>query len=120
MKRSSRSSLKNKLDTIISQIVRSKGHCTWCGNNRKEILQCAHIYSRNNLSTRWDLENLVCLCVGCHFKAHQQPIEFTEWVKKFLGKDKYEQLRLRARAIKKWTIPELIELLGVLKAPANF
>jgi 5-methylcytosine-specific restriction endonuclease McrA len=112
---SSRSAIKNKLDKIISKIVRSKGYCVWCGSKRTEILQCAHIYSRNNLSVRWDLENLVCLCAGCHFKAHQQPIEFTEWVKTFLGQDKYDRLRIRANTLYQWKIYELEALYESLR-----
>ena len=67
----------------------------WCGQ-KSNTLQCAHIFTRSYLSTRWDLKNLLCLCASCHFKAHKEPIEFAEFVEKFLGEKEYSELRIRA------------------------
>jgi len=110
LKKPSRKGLKNKLDRIVSEIVRARGYCVWCGNPKYELLQCCHIYSRSNLAVRWDLNNLLCMCAGCHFKAHQRPLEFASFVKEFLGKFKYTELKNRANSIKKWYPHELIDL----------
>ena len=110
-----RSTIRNKLDAIVSKIVRARGYCVWCGSKRTEILQCCHIYSRSNLQTRWDLNNLLCLCAGCHFKGHQKPLEFAEFVKGYLGSQKEEELRKRARETKVWSNYELEELYERLK-----
>ena len=77
-------------------------------------LQCAHIYSRTYRSVRWILDNLLCLCAGCHFWAHRNPILFAEFVKTHLGEEKYQSLKIMATAIKKWTLSEMQELLTVL------
>jgi hypothetical protein len=104
-----KSSMTCKLDKILGEIVRSRGYCVRCGN--KDTLQTAHIYSRSNRATRWDLNNVVCFCYNCHMNfAHKNPVMFTEWVKEWLGEPKYTELKIRANSIKKWTLPEMEEL----------
>jgi len=106
MKKPSRKSLKHKLDKICSEIIRSKGKCQRCG--KKENLQTSHIFGRTYLNTRWDLDNLLCLCPDCHINfAHKCPILFTEFVKKILGEDKYELLKESHYLIYKPTIEDL-------------
>lgn len=110
MKKPTKSKLIKKLDKIVSLIIRSKGHSDKSG--KADNLQDCHIFSRSCMSTRWDLDNHICLTAGEHlFWAHKNPIEFTEWVKGFLGLEKYEALRVKAQTIKKWSIWELEELL---------
>jgi len=73
-----RKKLIDKLDKFVSNLVRSYGKCERCG--KRENLQCAHIYSRSNKWLRWDLENLMCLCGGCHmFWWHKEPAEAIRW-----------------------------------------
>lgn len=114
MKKITRTSLKRKLDKEISRIVRARGNCAKC--RKINNLQTAHIISRSNLAVRWDLKNCLCLCPDCHINfAHKNPILFAEFVQDYLGDYEYEQLKLKARSIKKWTIDELIKLLETLK-----
>ena len=109
MKKPSQKSLTNKLDRVISEIVRSRGRCERCGNT--ETLQTAHAYSRSNFTVRWDLDNTFCLCYNCHFNfAHKNPIGFTEWVKESIGEIRYEALKVRANTRKIWAIYEKQEL----------
>jgi hypothetical protein len=108
MKKPSRSYLRNQLDKFCSVIVRSKGKCDKCGN--KSTLQCCHIFSRKNYSTRWYFGNLLCLCSKCHFWSHQNPLLFTEWVNSYLGGERYETLKQQAAKTRKWTIDELLKL----------
>jgi hypothetical protein len=101
----SRKGITRKLDKALSTIVRTCGSCRRCG--KKKNLQCAHIFSRNNRSVRWDFKNVVCLCAGCHFWAHANPVLFTEWVRQFLGEDKYATLKLQANTIRQFATYEL-------------
>lgn len=80
-----------------------------------EKLQCAHIYSRTYRNTRWDLKNLLCLCSGCHFYAHKNPLAFTEIVQSHLGSYEYAMLKNKHNVIKRWTIPEMLGLLETLR-----
>lgn len=115
MKRQTKKSLTRKLDKLVSEIVRSQGQCCKCHNKTYELLQACHCYSRTYRSVRWDLLNVLCLCAGCHFWAHKNPILFTEFVKDYLGEIRYEQLKINARQIHKWTVNEMLEYYEVLK-----
>ena len=114
MRKPSKTTLKRKLDKAVSEIVRSQGFCSKCRMSDYSKLQAAHIFSRNMMSVRFDLKNILCLCAKCHFEAHAQPVLFAEWVRSYLGDFEYEQLKIRARSIKKWSIDELSALLKTL------
>jgi 5-methylcytosine-specific restriction endonuclease McrA len=76
--KTNRKKLSDKLDKLVAEIIRRKGKCERCGKNQN--LQCAHIYSRKNKWLRWDLENLMCLCGGCHlFWWHLEPAVAIRW-----------------------------------------
>ena len=53
--------LSKKADMLWSRVVRIGGRCEYCGCVDKK-LDAHHIYSRSNKSTRWELENGICLC----------------------------------------------------------
>jgi 5-methylcytosine-specific restriction endonuclease McrA len=112
-----KSRLTRKLDKLCSKIIRSKGSCESCG--KTENLQCCHIFSRTYRSLRWSLDNLLCLCAGCHHWSHKNPIFFTEWVKKHKGDDAYELLKENYRAITKLTVADLEIKLKILQEIEN-
>ncbi|MBA7538782.1 hypothetical protein ES705_31059 [subsurface metagenome] len=101
-----------ELDTVFSGIIRSRGVCKRCG--QKDNLVTAHIFSRRNLSVRWDFGNAFCFCTGCHAWAHQNPKLFKEFVKSKLG-DEFKVLEKKAMQVKKWSVTELEILLEGLK-----
>lgn len=51
------------------------------------------------MATRWDLNNAVCLCGGCHLWAHQNPVDFAVWIEGYIGGDVIEMLRQRKNKI---------------------
>lgn len=110
MRKRSRKSQKRLADKLFSQWIRSEGYCEWCGVQRPpERLHAAHIFTRRYLVTRWHQDNCLALCPKCHFKAHEQPLEFAEFVKKLYGTRKYNALRRKAKtSIKKIDLDEII------------
>lgn len=102
---------KATADKWFSLIIRSSGQCYQCGESDPRQLQCAHIFSRRYLDTRWDEDNALCLCAACHMFFTHRPIEWEDFVSEEIGWDAY--LRLRARAIKV-TKPDYVELLDRL------
>ena len=113
--------IDNKLDKLWSLLVKHRAgfRCEYCGS-REKVLNSHHIYSRSNRSTRWDLENGVCLCVGHHtfstkFSAHKTPTEFTEWLYQVKGESFMSDLRVKAHAIAKLKMFEKEELLEKLE-----
>ena len=110
-----RRSLTRKLDLAWSELIRSRGKCQKCG--KTETLQACHIFSRNQRTVRWNPLNGLCLCAGCHFHSHQNPILFTQFVEKLLGDIRFNLLLKRAREVRKWQLHEMESLLSELESP---
>lgn len=112
MKKVSKRCLIKKLDKEWSRIIRLRERCARCS---KPEVQAAHIFSRRNYSTRWNLDNGIPLCYACHiFWAHKEPVLFTDLAKEYLGEIRFTALKQQATSIKKWTIEEMTELLQSL------
>jgi len=105
LRKPSKTTMRNKLDKLVSEIVRLRAKCERCGS--RNSLQCCHIFSRKYNNTRWDLDNLLCLCAKDHFLFHAEPIYFGEWVKLHLGEEKYELLKEKHNQITRYTIDDL-------------
>lgn len=73
------------LDALCRQYVfmRDRFLCVKCLHLTKrrngDRLQWAHIHTRGVHSLRWEPDNSVCLCSGCHLKGHLHPTEFSRW-----------------------------------------
>ena len=89
------------LDSLWARAVKklANNKCEYCG--KEETLNSHHLFSRNNHSVRWDVENGICLCVSHHrfgkMSAHQAPLEFAEWVKERRGVLWFNALRKKAK-----------------------
>ena len=92
--------IDKKLDDAWALAVKIKADfkCEHCG--KETHLNSHHVYSRSNRSTRWDLDNGYCLCVGHHvfgnFSAHKSPVDFIEWMEEDRGVHWLDALRLKA------------------------
>jgi hypothetical protein len=113
--------IDNKLDEAWSLLVKlvAGNKCEYCG--KTSPLNSHHVYSRSKRSTRWFLDNGVCLCVGHHtfssgFSAHKTPTEFTEWIIEKRGKEWYSNLRLIAHQTMKMHEHEKKTLLEFLQS----
>ena len=76
--------------------VRAKFECEYCW--KTTYLNSHHIFSRNNYSTRFDLDNGICLCVAHHtmspkFSAHKTPMEFSDRVREYRWEERYQALK---------------------------
>ena len=111
-KQSSISFLTKKADKLWSEAVKINYlyKCAYCG--RTEFLNSHHLFTRSRKSTRWDLDNWMCLCSWHHtlsseFSAHQTSLEFFEWLEWLRGRDWINELSLQSRQIVNVT-PEFI------------
>jgi len=91
-----RKTLIKKLDTIVARKVKERDNhtCVRCGSNTKQLNAC-HFYSRSIKSLRWDMDNIICLCVGCHFWAHKNPSELTDWYRTLIGDSRFGRLMVK-------------------------
>jgi 5-methylcytosine-specific restriction endonuclease McrA len=108
-KRQTKKSISKICDKLWSKRILNAGRCERCGSVRN--LQAAHIFSRSLRSVRWELDNGLCLCGGCHiFWAHKNPVEFTEFVKGKLKEERYENLRKKAKTIVDLTHEDILQI----------
>lgn len=114
-----RRKLRDQLDKLWAELVKKRaGHkCEYC--DKTTYLNSHHIFSRSNLSVRWSRNNGTCLCPKHHtlgnWSAHKSPVEFIEWIRDKRGYLWYTDLRKKANQVKKWTIPELENLVEEFK-----
>lgn len=93
--------LKKKKDKEFSLKVRERDKfvCQRCGKKGK-FVHCAHIFSRNSLSVRYEMKNGITLCYYCHIIwAHRNPAEFTLWAMKKIGIETFNWLEKLSRKI---------------------
>lgn len=113
-KKTERQKYIKKLDTLASQLVkkRDKYTCVRCHKQYEEgarQLTCSHFWSRRNMGTRWDLDNLDCLCIGCHLHQweHEKQGDYRDYMLKKLGEEKYTLLEVKARTVTKYNATDL-------------
>lgn len=107
MKRRALKKWKLELDQLCRTVTFARdGHaCCRCGV--RDPLHWCHVNTRAVLSLRWNLDNVLALCAGCHLWNHHHPTAFSEW-----WTEKYPE---RAQRLALWrpggrVEPELIRL----------
>lgn len=105
-----RKKLTKKLDKLFSAWIRNRdGRCLKCGR-LDGGLQCAHIAGRRSLAGRWNEKNAITLCYFCHLRwSHQNPLEFTVWLKENLPEFYKEGLRVTKTTVKNLDLEILIK-----------
>ena len=90
----------NPLDVLFSKLIRLRDKvCQRCGGSGG--LQCSHFHGRAKKSVRWDEDNAVALCFGCHMHFTANPYEHTAWFENHLGEVKFALLASRSRVMGK-------------------
>ena len=116
--KSSLSRAVSKLDTIFSQYIRLRDampsgmfRCISCGKIKPiEQADAGHYYSRSNMSTRFDEDNVHSECRSCNRFVADHMIGYQENLIKKIGQARFDALRVKAHLSKKWSIWELEEL----------
>jgi hypothetical protein len=66
-------------DRWLSECVRHANPiCQYC--QRRESVDCAHIYGRRHIAVRWDKENVLALCRHCHKDTAENPMAFADFI----------------------------------------
>jgi len=93
--------VKRKLDRLFSELVltRDERVCQWCGaigGFDGAHIDNSHIIPREYLVTRWNPDNSLALCFGCHKRRgkswHGSPLQAIWWLRSFLGDAKCEKI----------------------------
>mgnify|MGYP001585274054 CR=1 FL=1 len=112
MAKSKRSQLIDKLDDVVSKIVRARDKvCVLCG--RKDKLTCGHIFGRGHHSLRWDIRpdgNCHTQCWPCNRRHVFDTYPYYDWHMRKFGKDRFDELYQEWQATRQFKIWELKEL----------
>lgn len=114
------------LDKLASEYVRRRaiaevGGCQRCLTPKYDIqkedgsifpawkqLECSHFIGRSNRAVRYDTDNLVGICAGCHLYLTSHPLEHVEWFKSRLGEQAFDMLNSRMRTPSRYVDKEAI------------
>lgn len=87
-------------DVAWSKYIRTRDDwtCQRCSKKYKPptmALHCSHYWSRGAWTVRFDEDNTMALCYGCHRYLGGNPSEHREFVLARLGQKRYDALQLR-------------------------
>lgn len=91
-------------DKVFSQYIRLRDReCKRCHSKVKlnekgdpVTHQASHFQGRRKENTRFDPENVDCLCTGCHMYFTANPAEHYEWQVKVKGQELVDSLVLKS------------------------
>lgn len=99
-KRSPHKVLTDRLDELVSLIVRKRDMCcVLCSSTAR--LQCGHLITRSKQSVRWDLTNCNAQCASCNLSHEYNPHPYTAWWITRYGLGAYKELVRRSNVIVK-------------------
>lgn len=87
---------RNKADRLLQEIIRATNdRCLVCGKE----LSAGHHYHCKSTSTalRYDLENILPLCAGCHFRHHNGDPLIHETAIRIKGNEWADRLKEKRR-----------------------
>ena len=89
------------LDKKFSQYIRARDNwtCQRCFKRYvppTNALHCSHIFSRRNKSTRFDPDNAVALCYGCHSHMDTHPLEKYRWYEIKYGRSRFQRILVKS------------------------
>ena len=119
-----------ELDSLFSEFIRKRavafqGGCEYCGRGVSSYLalECSHFHRGNKMSTRFDPDNACGLCggpEGCHLYLGENPYAHTEFFKKRLGSQRFEELNIRAETLLRYSKFDKEQLKAKLKSQIAF
>ena len=116
MRKPARKTLRLRADKVFSEYIRKRDNykCFTCGkvgSPADGVMQCGHLFSRVNFSTRWDEDNAFCQCRGCNMR-HEYDFEvFRAAYVAARGQEAYDALHRKHREVKKFSDADLLEII---------
>jgi hypothetical protein len=90
---------RTSADRVFSMQIRLRdgGRCKRCGSTPDPRgLHCAHHFTRRTRATRFDPDNALALCYGCHQHLDSHPIEKEAFWRSVIGDSRFDALAARA------------------------
>lgn len=110
---------KAEADKLARKFVldRDDWTCQRCMAHKDDVpMQWCHVLSRDALSIRWDPENSMALCQGCHYFFTVQPARWAVFLERYWP-GRFERLHLlRQQAYERGDKPDYAEIITDLRA----
>jgi hypothetical protein len=90
---------RTQADARFSQQIRDRDgrRCKRCGSTPHPMgLHCAHHFTRRTGATRFDPDNALALCYGCHQYLDSHPDEKEAFWRSIIGDERFDALAARA------------------------
>jgi hypothetical protein len=109
----------HKLDTALSNLVRSiEGACATCGE-RHDTYDCGHFRRRECMATRFDYKNVAKQGVKENRFEGGKPYEFGLYIDKTWGAGTAKKLYKISQKIVQWEVNDLDQLTSAAKMGMN-
>ncbi len=113
---------RDKFDIAMSNLIRERANwtCERCNTyypeGQRSGLEHSHIWGRRRHSVRWEPDNGMALCTGCHSFVSSNPDDHKKLARLKFGTRRYNEIRLQANSIRRWNPWEKVELYAQMKA----
>jgi hypothetical protein len=114
-KKSEKKKLEEECDRLWSKCIIARDKTCRYYNTDSDRLSAHHIRSRTHKSTRWDLDNGICLSWKVHFLQKANPERFQDMVIEIIGDGKYQALKSKSLKVYNYNIKDLEDLKEHLK-----
>lgn len=94
---------KATVTAVWSKVIRERDDytCQVCGLNLRHVggADASHHIAKGmgaKLAVAWDLDNGSTKCRECHRWMDTHPLDHAEWIRNWLGEERYQALKVRA------------------------
>lgn len=105
-KKSERQRAVAHADKWFSKYIRERDRASVL-SGEKEGLNCGHVFSRKNYSTRWDEFNAFAQTAGENYEHEFDPYPYFKWFEMTFGAARLETLHRKHRTPRKFTTAEI-------------
>jgi len=113
-------------DIAFSKAIREAYDYTCCScdiNYRHDpgYVHCAHIHTRKHRSTRWNATyGAIALCAKCHRRFTDYPVEWGDFLKRYMGDSNYDEAKRLAWSTRKYSKAEQKEIAAHYRAMTTY
>jgi hypothetical protein len=103
---------------VFNKYIRQRDQnkpCVSCEKPLGSKFDAGHYYSTKHKSVTFDEDNVHGQCVTCNQHKHGNLLNYQIGIAKRIGGDKVLELHVKAHETKKWTIPEIKEIIQKYK-----
>jgi hypothetical protein len=107
---------------VFNKYIRERDKHKLCVSCEKPLgskFDAGHYYSTKHKSVTFDEDNVHAQCTACNRHKHGNLLNYQIGIQKRIGAEKLLELYVKAHETKKYTIPEVKEIIAIYKKKIN-